>query len=133
MGERLVIKILNRRGKLLAASYQHWAADNYVYYEQRLMKAKERIIGGKTFFSNSRQAVQALMEMLTVDAALTHPGLATTWCLDGTTPTPSVATRRFQRRHPEYPTGESRSDGYVTVDADVAASWSSWAQMLLVR
>lgn len=133
MGERLVIRIHNKKGKLLAASYQQWAADDFAYYEQRLMDAKQKILGGKSFFRTCKQAVQALMEMLSTDPKLVHPGLVTEWCLDNVTPTPSVATRRFLRRNPEFPHGQSRCDGYITLDQDVAQSWSGWAQMLLDR
>lgn len=133
MGERLIVRIHNKKGKLLAASYQQWGAENFSFFEERLMEAKKTILGNKPFFRTCKQAVDALMQMLSTNPKYVHPGLATEWSLDNINPTPSVATQRFLRRHPQYPIGNNRDDGFISLDADVIQSWSSWAQVLLDR
>ena len=144
MGNRLVSKIAYN-GKFFAASYQHWAANDW----ERLKDILDETILKHGFFDDDHvrtkeEAVQILFEMLTkynnsvcakdfkpkhglVPADITF----TTWDGDKCVETPyhSSVQEEFIKNS-SLPICKDRSDGMITVDKIIADDWEGWVEAL---
>ena len=142
MGDRLVSRIAYK-GQFFAASYQHWAADDW----ERLEDILDDTIVEHGFFDDDHvrtkeEAAQILFETLTkYNNSICDPnykpkhGLSpadvifTTWKGDETTDTPYHSDEQETfNKNSSLPLCQNRSDGIITVDETIADDWEDWAE-----
>lgn len=142
MGNRLVSRIAYN-GQFFAASYQHWAANDW----ERLEDILDETIVEHGFFDDNHirtkeEAVQILFEMLTkYNNSVCDPnykpkhGLVSADVIFSTydgekiidTPYHSDEQAAFNQSS-SLPIFSDRSDGRITVDETIANDWESWAE-----
>ena len=142
MGDRLVSRI-SYKGQFFAASYQHWAANDW----ERLETILDDLIYEHGFYDDDHvrtkeEAVQILFEMLTkYNNSVCDPnykpkhGLVSADVIFSTydgeriidTPYHSDEQAAFNQSS-SLPICSDRSDGRITVDETIANDWESWAE-----
>ena len=138
MGNRLVQKI-SYKGKFLAASYNHWSANDWKYFEDKLDDA---IIEFDLFKDENATPLNAVKVLKTaVDRAMhnsddtySHSGCGLEdwnpgYFFDGKEYVSNVQ-KVFTALHPEIKIGTDRSLGLITVDEKIADYWESISEAL---
>ena len=138
MGNRLVQKI-SYKGKFLAASYNHWSANDWKYFEDIL---DDTIVEFDLFKDENATSLNAVKVLKTaVDRAMhntddtyshsscgledLNPG----YFFDGEEYV-SNAQKVFIALHPEIEIGTNRTLGIITVDEKIADYWESISEAL---
>ena len=131
MGDRLVQKI-SYKGKFLAASYNHWSANDWQRFEDVL---DDTIVEFDLFKDENATPLNAVKVLKTaVDRAMdTHccglEGWDHDYFFDGEEYI-SNEQKVFIALHPEIEIGTDRSLGLITVDERVADYWESISEAL---
>ena len=138
MGNRLVQKI-SYKGKFLAASYNHWSADDWEVFENKLDDA---IVEFDLFKNENATPLNAVRVLKTaVDRAIystdeidSHNGCGLEdwdvgYFFDGKEYV-SNDQKVFIALHPEIEIGADRSLGLITVDKKIADYWESFCEAL---
>ena len=138
MGNRLVQKI-SCKGKFLAASYNHWAANDWEIFENILDDAIVEFDLFKDENATPLNAVKVLK--IAVDRAMhnsddtySHGGcgledLDVGYFFDGKEYI-SNEQKVFIALHPEIEIGINRTLGLITVDKNIADYWESFSEAL---
>ena len=135
MGNRLVQKI-SYKGKFLAASYNHWSADDWDVFENKLDDA---IIEFDLFKDENATPLNAVKVLKTaVDRSIYNTdgidnGCGLDWDVgyffDGEEYI-SNEQKVFIALHPEIKLATDRSLGLITVDKKIADYWESFSEAL---
>lgn len=137
MGNRLVQKI-SYKGKFLAASYNHWSADDWEVFENKLDDA---IVEFDLFKDENATPLNAVKVLKTaVDRAIystegidSYNGCGLDWDVgyffDGEEYI-SNKQKVFIALHPEIKLATDRSLGLITVDKKIADYWESFSEAL---
>lgn len=137
MGNRLVQKI-SYKGKFLAASYNHWSADDWEVFENKLDDA---IVEFDLFKDENATPLNAVKVLKTaVDRSIyntegidSHSGCGLDWDVgyffDGKEHV-SNEQKVFIALHPEIEIGTNRTLGLITVDKKIADYWESFSEAL---
>lgn len=138
MGNRLVQKI-SYKGKFLAASYNHWSADDWEVFENKLDDA---IVEFDLFKDENATPLNAVKVLKTaVDRAIyntdeidSHNGCGLEdwdvgYFFDGKEYV-SNEQKVFIALHPEIEIGADRTLGLITVDKKIADYWESFSEAL---
>ena len=138
MGNRLVQKI-SYEGKFLAASYNHWSADDWEIFENELDNA---IIEFDLFNDENATSLNAVKVLKTaVDRAMhnsddtySHSGCGLEdwnpgYFFDGEEYI-SNEQKVFIALHPEIEIGTDRTLGLITVDKKIADYWEFFSEAL---
>lgn len=137
MGNRLVQKI-SYKGKFLAASYNHWSADDWEVFENKLDDA---IVEFDLFKDENATPLNAVKVLKTaVDRSIyntegidSHSGCGLDWDVgyffDGEEYI-SNKQKVFIALHPEIKLATDRSLGLITVDKKIADYWESFCEAL---
>ena len=137
MGNRLVQKI-SYKGKFLAASYNHWSADDWEVFENKLDDA---IIEFDLFKDENATSLNAVKVLKTaVDRAIyntdeidSRNGCGLEDCDVGYffgKEYVSNEQKVFIALHPEIKLATDRSLGLITVDKKIADYWESFSEAL---
>ena len=138
MGNRLIQKI-SYKGKFLAASYNHWSADDWEVFENKLDDAIVEFDLFKDENATPLNAVKVLK--IAVDRAMhnsdeidSHNGcgledLDVGYFFDGKEYI-SNEQKVFIALHPEIEIGINRTLGLITVDKNIADYWESFSEAL---
>ena len=138
MGNRLVQKI-SYKGKFLAASYNHWSADDWEVFENKLDDAIAEFDLFKDENATSLNAVKVLKTA--VDRAIyntdeidSHNGCGLEdydvgYFFDGKEYV-SNEQKVFIALHPEIKIATDRTLGLITVDKKIADYWESFCETL---
>ena len=138
MGNRLVQKI-SYKGKFLAASYNHWAANDWKYFEDIL---DDTIVEFDLFKDENATPLNAVKVLKTaVDRSINNTyemsshnscGLED-WDIDYFFDGKKYISndqKVFTTLHPEIKIGADRSLGLITVDEKIADYWESISEAL---
>ena len=138
MGNRLVQKI-SYKGKFLAASYNHWSADDWEVFENKLDDA---IIEFDLFKDENATPLNAVKVLKTaVDRAIYNTDEIDTrngcgleywdagYFFDGKEYV-SNEQKVFIALHPEIEIGTDCTLGLITVDKNIADYWESFSEAL---
>lgn len=137
MGNRLVQKI-SYKGKFLAASYNHWAANDWKYFEDIL---DDTIVEFDLFKDENATPLNAVKVLkIAVDRAMLNTdGMDYNGCgledwgigyfFDGKKYI-SNDQKVFTTLHPEIKIGTDRTLGLITVDEKIADYWESISEAL---
>ena len=138
MGNRLVQKI-SYKGKFLAASYNHWSADDWDVFENKLDDA---IIEFDLFKDENATPLNAVKVLKTaVDRAIYNTDEIDTrngcgleywdvgYFFDGKEYV-SNEQKVFIALHPEIEIGTDCTLGLITVDKNIADYWESFSEAL---
>lgn len=138
MGNRLVQKI-SYKGKFLAASYNHWSADDWEVFENKLDDA---IIEFDLFKDENATPLNAVKVLKTavdrsiynIDEIDSRNGCGLEDCdvgyfFDGKEYV-SNEQKVFIALHPEIKIATDRSLGLITVDKKIADYWESFSEAL---
>ena len=137
MGNRLVQKI-SYKGKFLAASYNHWSADDWEVFENKLDDA---IVEFDLFKDENATPLNAVKVLKTaVDRSIyntdeidSHNGCGLDWVagyfFDGEEYI-SNDQKVFIALHPEIKLATDHSLGLITVDKKIADYWESFSEAL---
>lgn len=138
MGNRLVQKI-SYKGKFLAASYNHWSADDWEVFENKLDDA---IVEFDLFKDENATPLNAVKVLKTaVDRSIYNTdeidsrngcGLEdcdVSYFFDGKEYV-SNEQKVFIALHPEIKLATDRSLGLITVDKKIADYWESFSEAL---
>ena len=135
MGNRLVQKI-SYKGKFLAASYNHWSADDWEVFENKLDDA---IVEFDLFKDENATPLNAVKVLKTaVDRSIYNTdgidnGCGLDWDVgyffDGEEYI-SNEQKVFIALHPEIKLATDRSLGLITVDKKIADYWESFSEAL---
>lgn len=135
MGNRLVQKI-SYKGEFLAASYNHWSANDWEFFENKLDDA---IIEFDLFKDENATPLNAVKVLKTaVDRAIYNTdeidnGCGLDWDVgyffDGEEYI-SNKQKVFIALHPEIKLATDRSLGLITVDKKIADYWESFSEAL---
>lgn len=136
MGNRLVQKI-SYKGKFLAASYNHWSADDWEVFENKLDDA---IVEFDLFKDENATPLNAVKVLKTaVDRAIYNTDGSRNGCgledcnvgyfFDGKEYV-SNEQKVFIALHPEIEIGADRTLGLITVDKKIADYWESFSEAL---
>ena len=138
MGNRLVQKI-SYKGKFLAASYNHWSANDWKYFEDVLDDAIVEFDLFKDENATPLNAVKVLKTavdraMHNTDDTYSHSGCGLEdwnpgYFFDGEEYV-SNAQKVFTALHPEIEIGANRTLGLITVDEKIADYWVSISEAL---
>ena len=132
MGDRLIQKI-SYKGKFLAASYNHWSANDWKYFEDILDDA---IIEFDLFKDENATPLNAVKILKTaVDRAIgSHNGCGLQdWNVSYFFDEEKYISNEqkvFIALHPEIEIGTDRSLGLITVDEKIADYWESISEAL---
>ena len=138
MGNRLVQKI-SYKGKFLAASYNHWAANDWKYFEDIL---DDTIIEFDLFKDENATTLNAVKvlktavdrAMLNTDETYSHNSCGLEdwdigYFFDGKEYV-SNEQKVFIALHPEIKLATDRTLGLITVDKKIADYWESISEAL---
>ena len=138
MGNRLIQKI-SYKGKFLAASYNHWSADDWEVFENIL---DDTIVEFDLFKDENATPLNAVKVLkIAVDRAMhnsddtySHGGcgledLDVGYFFDGKEYI-SNEQKVFIALHPEIEIGINRTLGLITVDKNIADYWESFSEAL---
>lgn len=134
MGNRLVQKI-SYKGKFLAASYNHWSANDWEVFENKLDDA---IVEFDLFKDENATPLNAVKVLKTaVDRSIYNTkgidnGCGLDWVgyfFDGKEYV-SNEQKVFIALHPEIKIAADRSLGLITVDKKIADYWESFSEAL---
>lgn len=135
MGNRLVQKI-SYKGEFLAASYNHWSADDWEVFENKLDDA---IVEFDLFKDENATPLNAVKVLKTaVDRSIYNTegidnGCGLDWDVgyffDGEEYI-SNKQKVFIALHPEIKLATDRSLGLITVDKKIADYWESFSEAL---
>ena len=137
MGNRLVQKI-SYKGKFLAASYNHWSADDWEVFENNLDDAITEFDLFKDENATPLNAVKVLKTAVdraiyNIDEIDSHNGCGLDWDVsyffDGEEYI-SNEQKVFIALHPEIKLATDRSLGLITVDKKIADYWESFSEAL---
>ena len=138
MGNRLVQKI-SYKGKFLAASYNHWAANDWKYFEDILDDTIVEFDLFKDENATTLNAVKVLKiavdrAMLNTDETYSHNSCGLEdwdigYFFDGKEYI-SNEQKVFIALHPEIKLATDRSLGLITVDKKIADYWESISEAL---
>ena len=138
MGNRLVQKI-SYKGKFLAASYNHWSADDWEVFENKLDDAIVEFDLFKDENATPLNAVKVLKtavdrSIYNIDEIGSRNGCGLEDCdvsysFDGKEHV-SNEQKVFIALHPEIEIGADRSLGLITVDKKIADYWESISEAL---
>ena len=137
MGNRLVQKI-SYKGKFLAASYNHWSADDWEVFENNLDDAITEFDVFKDENATPLNAVKVLKTAVdraiyNIDEIDSHNGCGLDWDVsyffDGEEYI-SNEQKVFIALHPEIKLATDRSLGLITVDKKIADYWESFSEAL---
>ena len=138
MGNRLVQKI-SYKGKFLAASYNHWSADDWEVFENNLDDA---IVEFDLFKDENATPLNAVKVLKTaVDRSIyntdeidSHNGCGLeNWDIGYVFNGKEYISndqKVFTALHPEIEIGTDRSLGLITVDKNIADYWESFSEAL---
>ena len=138
MGNRLVQKI-SYKGKFLAASYNHWSADDWEVFENKLDDAIAEFDLFKDENATPLNAVKVLKTA--VDRAIyntdeigSHNGCGLEdWDVGYFFDDKEYVSNEqkvFIALHPEIEIGADRTLGLITVDKKIADYWESFSESL---
>lgn len=137
MGNRLIQKI-SYKGEFLAASYNHWSADDWEVFENKLDDA---IIEFDLFKDENATPLNAVKVLKTavdrsiynIDEIGSRNGCGLDWDVgyffDGKEYV-SNDQKVFIALHPEIKLATDRSLGLITVDKKIADYWESFSEAL---
>lgn len=137
MGNRLVQKI-SYKGKFLAASYNHWSADDWEVFENKLDDAIVEFDLFKDENATPLNAVKVLKtavdrSIYNIDEIGSRNGCGLDWVagyfFDGKEYI-SNKQKVFIALHPEIELATDRSLGLITVDKKIADYWESFSEAL---
>ena len=138
MGNRLVQKI-SYKGKFLAASYNHWSADDWDVFENKLDDAIVEFDLFKDENATPLNAVKVLKtavdrSIYNIDEIGSRNGCGLEDCdvgysFDGKEYV-SNDQKVFTALHPEIEIGTDRTLGLITVDKKIADYWESFSEAL---
>lgn len=137
MGNRLVQKI-SYKGKFLAASYNHWSADDWEVFENKLDDAIVEFDLFKDENATPLNAVKVLKtavdrSIYNIDEIGSRNGCGLDWVagyfFDGKEYI-SNKQKVFIALHPEIELATDRSLGLITVDKKIADYWESISEAL---
>lgn len=137
MGNRLVQKI-SYKGKFLAASYNHWSADDWEVFENKLDDAIVEFDLFKDENATPLNAVKVLKtavdrSIYNIDEIGSRNGCGLDWVagyfFDGKEYI-SNKQKVFIALHPEIELATDRSLGLITVDKKIADYWESFCEAL---
>ena len=138
MGNRLVQKI-SYKGKFLAASYNHWAANDWKYFEDILDDTIVEFDLFKDENATPLNAVKVLKTavdraMLNTDETYSHNSCGledwdVSYFFNGKEYV-SNEQKVFIALHPEIKLATDRSLGLITVDEKIADYWESISEAL---
>ena len=138
MGNRLVQKI-SYKGKFLAASYNHWAANDWKYFEDILDDTIVEFDLFKDENATTLNAVKVLKTavdraMLNTDETYSHNSCGLEdWDIDYFFDGKKYISndqKVFTTLHPEIKLATDRSLGLITVDKKIADYWESFCEAL---
>ena len=138
MGNRLVQKI-SYKGKFLAASYNHWAANDWKYFEDILDDTIVEFDLFKDENATPLNAVKVLKTavdraMLNTDETYSHNSCGLEdWDIDYFFDGKKYISNEqkvFIALHPEIKLATDRSLGLITVDEKIADYWESISEAL---
>ena len=138
MGNRLVQKI-SYKGKFLAASYNHWSADDWEVFENNLDDAIVEFDLFKDENATPLNAVKVLKtavdrSIYNIDEVDSHNGCGLEDCDVGYffngKEYVSNDQKVFIALHPEIGIATDRSLGLITVDKKIADYWESISEAL---
>lgn len=138
MGNRLVQKI-SYKGKFLAASYNHWSADDWEVFENKLDDAIVEFDLFKDENATPLNAVKVLKtavgrSIYNIDEIGSRNGCGLEdwdvgYFFDGKEYV-SNDQKVFIALHPEIEIGTDRTLGLITVDKKIADYWESFSEAL---
>ena len=138
MGNRLVQKI-SYKGKFLAASYNHWSADDWEVFENKLDDAIVEFDLFKDENATPLNAVKVLKtavdrSIYNIDEIGSRNGCGLEdwdvgYFFDGKEYV-SNDQKVFIALHPEIEIGTNRTLGLITVDKKIADYWESFSEAL---
>lgn len=138
MGNRLVQKI-SYKGKFLAASYNHWSADDWEVFENKLDDAIVEFDLFKDENATPLNAVKVLKtavdrSIYNIDEIGSRNGCGLEdwdvgYFFDGKEYV-SNDQKVFIALHPEIEIGTDRTLGLITVDKKIADYWKSFSEAL---
>lgn len=135
MGNRLVQKI-SYKGKFLAASYNHWSADDWEVFENKLDDA---IVEFDLFKDENATPLNAVKVLKTaVDRSIyntegIYNGCGLDWVAGYFFDDEEYISNEqkvFIALHPEIKLATDRSLGLITVDKKIADYWESFSEAL---
>ena len=138
MGDRLIQKI-SYKGKFLAASYNHWSANDWKYFEDILDDAIVEFDLFKDENATPLNAVKVLKTavdraMLNTDDTYSHNGCGLQdWNVSHFFDEEKYISNEqkvFIALHPEIEIGTDHSLGLITVDEKIADYWESISEAL---
>ena len=138
MGDRLVQR-LSYNGKFLAASYNHWAASDWEKFEEILddVCCKNGLFDDPGDNATPENAVRCLFEAINKywnNPKITCGFHEPLWQLQDKKDYKvwntyySKPQEEIIAKMPDIPISHDHSDGFITVDKEIADGWMRWAE-----